>query len=62
LSKKRELKDIIKDMTLTSYSDGEFKYVNSEMVSEALDYLTDKYYETFGDMLDDIFEIIEGLK
>ena len=64
MSKKRTLKDILNDMNITAMRIGEYKYVNSAMISEALEYITEinKYYETQGDMIDDIQEIIEELE
>lgn len=64
MSKMRELKKIIKDINITAIMNSEFKYVNAEMVIEAIEYITNsnKYYEVQADIIDDLQEIIEGLK
>ena len=59
-NKKRKLKEIIKDMNLTAIRYGEFKYVNIDMVSEAIEYISNKYYEVQGDMIDDLMKLIKG--
>lgn len=59
----RMLDDCLEDLLITAYRDGEFMYVNAEMVIEAIEFITDKeYYETQGDLCDDLFKIIETLK
>lgn len=61
--KKRVLKDIIKDIKITAITDGEFKYINSAMIKEALEYIMnpDKYYEVQSDLIDNINKLIKEL-
>lgn len=60
--KGRELKDCLNDLLITSYRDGEFMYVNAEMIIEAIEIIIDKYHETDGDWIDDLYEILDTLK
>jgi len=64
----RVLKDMIKDIKTTAMRIGEFKYVNAEMVEEALsDIVERKIYncsheDSLTDTLTELEEIIEGIK
>ena len=64
----RNLKDVIKDMKITAMRIGEFKYVNAEMVEEALSNIIERktyncsHTDSLTDTLTELEEIIEGLK
>ncbi len=57
---KRNLENILKDIEITAMRIGEYKYVNSAMISEALEYITgfERYYEVQGDLIDEIEKVI----
>ena len=62
--RKRVLRDILKDIEVTAMRIGEFKYVNAEMISEALEYITnhERYYEVQSDLTDEIDKVVEILE
>ena len=62
MSKERSLNDCLGDILKTAYRDGEFIYVNAEMVIEALEILTEFYHEDSTDWIYDIGQIVKGLK
>ena len=63
----RNLEDMVKDFRITAMRIGEFKYVNAEMVKEAIDDIIERktYYcshsDSLTDTLSDLEVISEGL-
>lgn len=58
----RNLKDIINDLKITAMRIGEYKYVNSVIISEAIESVIEgPYYECQSDIFEDLYKIVDGL-